>query len=89
MGLFAEQGQQRRRQPDRAEQVGGDRCFRVGQVFLLREQLFRAHDACVVDEEIERGELSGDLRGKGVDFVGVLDVELQRLHAGVDGGCLV
>jgi hypothetical protein len=69
----------------RPEQVGGDEGFGVGEVGLLGEELFRAHDAGVVDEHVEGGEIGCCLGGKGADGGGVFDVEVERLHAGVGG----
>ena len=48
-------------------------------------EVFGSHDAGVVDQDIERREVSGDFCGEGLDGSGVFDVEREGLHAGVGG----
>jgi len=69
--------------------VGGDDGFGVGQVGLLSEKLFRAHDAGIVDEDVERRELGGGLGSEVANGSGVFDVEGEGLHAGIGGGGFV
>ena len=88
-GCFCRVRQQRRGQPDRAKQIGGDDGLGVGQIGLLRQQILRAHDAGVVDEHIQRGKLARPPGGKGANRGGVFNVQRERLHAGVGGRGLV
>ena len=45
---------------DGAEEVGGDGGFGVGEV-VLGEEVFGAHDAGVVDDDVEGGVVGGEL----------------------------
>lgn len=87
--LLFEVWQERRREADGAKKVGGDNGFGIGKIGLLSEQVFRAHDAGIVDEDIQRGKLGDGLSGKVTDSSRILDIEQERLHAGVGGGGLV
>ena len=49
LDVLAEQRQQRRGEANRAEQVGGDDGFRIGEIVLLSEEVFCTHDAGVVE----------------------------------------
>jgi len=78
--------QQRRSKADGAEQIGGDDGLGVRKIGLLLEKVLAAHDAGVVDEDVEGGELSDNLPGKCTDGGAVFDIELERLDARVGGG---
>src|SRR5476649_692412 len=75
VGLLLQQRQQRRGKTNRAQQIGGDGGFRVGQIGLLGLQLFDAHNARVVDEDVQRREVRRQISRKNADFGGVFDVE--------------
>ena len=53
------------------------------------KDVFGAHDAGVVDDDVERGVVSGEFCGEGADAGGVFNVEDGGGHAGVGGGGLV
>ena len=59
--------QERRSQANGAEEIGGDDGLGIDKIGLLHEQLFRAHDAGVVDEEVERGILDDRFGSKLAD----------------------
>jgi len=50
---------------DGAEAVGGDDGFGVGGVGGLGEEFFGAHDAGVVDDYVEGGEVGDEFLGEG------------------------
>ena len=54
VGLLLELGEQGRGEADGAEEVGGDDGFGVGG-FRLSQKVFGAHDAGVVDDDVEGG----------------------------------
>jgi hypothetical protein len=74
-----------RGETDGAKKIGCDSGFSISQVGLLLEKLFAAHDACVVDEDIERGEFGDSLRGECAKRDGIAHVDNEGLHAGVGG----
>ena len=55
----------------------------------MGQEVFRAHDACVVDDDVERGVVLRQLRGSFADVGGVFDVELDGADARIGGGGLV
>jgi len=89
VGLLFEMGEQSRGETDGAEQVGGNDGFGVGEVFGLLAEVLWAHDAGVVDDGVERGEVGDELGGEGTDAGGVFDVEDGGGHAGIGGDGLV
>ena len=91
VGLLEELGEQGSGEADGAEEVGGDGCFGVGQglVGRLREEVFGAHDAGVVDDDVEGWVGGGEFGGYGADVGRVFDVEGDGGHAGVGGGGVV
>jgi DNA-binding HxlR family transcriptional regulator len=84
VGLLKEVREQRGGEADGAEEVGSDDGLGVGGVRGL-EDVFGAHDAGVVDDDVKRGVVGGELLGEGADAGGVFDVEDGGGHAGV--GC--
>jgi hypothetical protein len=83
--LLEEVRQQRGGEADGAEEVGGDGGIGIGDVSGLGEEVFGAHDAGVVDDDVERGEVCYEFLGEGADAGGVFDVEDRGGHAGVGG----
>ena len=55
----------------------------------MSEKVFGAHDAGVVDDGVEGGEVGDELGGEGADAGGVFDVEHGRRHAGIGGDCFI
>ena len=70
-------------QPNRPDQVGADDGLGVGEIDGVRGEVLGAHDAGVVDEDVERWVSPRRSLGEGLDGDGVFDVERERLHAGV------
>lgn len=70
-------------QTDRAEEVRGDLGFSVAQGGGRIVQVLRAHDAGVVDDDVEGGELGGELGRERADSGGILDVEDESGYAGI------
>jgi len=89
VGLLFQVREQGRGETDGAEEIGGDGGLHVGEFFWLGEEVFGAHDAGVVDDGVEGGEVGDELGGEGADACGVFDVEYGRGHAGVGGDGLV
>ena len=85
VGLLQEVRQQGGGEADGAEEVGGDGGLGVGDVSGLREKVFGAHDAGVVDDDVEGGEVGGQFLSEGADAGCVFDVEDRGGHAGVCG----
>jgi hypothetical protein len=85
VGLLEEMWEQRGGEADRTEEIGGDDGFGVCDLFGLGEDVFRAHDAGVVDDDVEGGEVGGELCSKGANLGGVFNIEDCGAHAGV--GC--
>ena len=75
--------QKRGRQSDGTEQIGCDRRFCGLDLGFSR--IFRAHDAGIIEDDVERWKIGRDLFGKGRDCVRVGDVEFHRVDAGI--GC--
>ena len=71
--LLFEVRQQRGGEADGAEEVGGYDSFGIGCVGFV-EEVFGAHDARVVDDDVEGGEVRDDFFREGADAGGVLDV---------------
>jgi hypothetical protein len=88
MGLLEEVREQRGGEADGAEKIGGDDGLGVGGVRGL-EEVFGAHDAGVMDDDVERREVGGELLGEGADAGGVFDVQGGGGHAWVGGYGLV
>src|SRR5277367_2885482 len=86
--LFPEVRQQRGGEADRAEEIGGDDGLGVGGVGLV-EEVFGTHDAGVVNDDVEGGEVRGEFLREGADAGGVLDVEDCGGNAWVGGGGFV
>lgn len=86
--LLHELRQQGRCKADGAEEIGGNGGLGVGEVSLGKEVL-RTHDAGVVDDNVEAGEVGDQLCGEGANAVGVFDVEDRGGHAWVGGGGFV
>ena len=84
MGLLVEVRKQSRGEADGAEEVGGDDGLGVGGVGFV-EEVFGAHDAGVVDDDVEGGEVRGEFLRDGADAGCVLDVEGYGSHAWVSG----
>jgi hypothetical protein len=80
--------QQRGGEADRAEEIGGDDGLGVGGVGLV-EEVFGTHDAGVVNDDVEGGEVRGEFLREGADACGVLDVEDCGGNAWVGGGGFV
>ena len=89
MGLLLKMREKRRSEANGTEKVGGDDGFGVGQVFGLSEKVFGAHDAGVVDDGVEGGEVGDEIGGEGADAGGVFDVEYDGGHAGIGGDCFI
>ena len=81
MRLLDEQRKQSGVQTHRSEQVGSDDGFRISEIRRL--EVFGAHDAGIVDDDVERWILGRQPRRQGLDAADVIDVELQRPHAGI------
>src|SRR6185437_10222776 len=47
------------------------------------------HDAGVVDEDVEGGEVGGDFGGEGFNRGRIFDIEREGSHAGVGGDGLI
>jgi hypothetical protein len=62
-GLLAELGEQSGGEANGAEEIGGDGGLGVGEDFVLvgtfSEEVFGAHDAGVVDDDVEGGVVIG------------------------------
>ena len=86
--LLQELRQQGRCKAHGAEEIGGDDGLSVGEV-SLGEEVFGAHDAGVVDHDVEGGEVGDELCGKGANAGGVFDVEDCGGHAWIGGGGFV
>jgi hypothetical protein len=86
--LFLKVKQQRGGESDGAEEVGGDDGFGVRGIGA-GEEVFRAHDAGVVDDDVERREVGGEFLSECLDGGGIFDVESGRGDAGVGLGGLV
>lgn len=73
---------------DGTKKVGCDDGFGVGCVCGL-EKAFRAHDACVEDDNIYGGKVGGELPGEGRDRCRIFNVESYRRNTGIGFGGLV
>jgi hypothetical protein len=73
VGLLVELREQGGGKADRAQEVGGDDGFGVRCVGLV-EEIFGAHDAGVVDDDVEGREVSDEFLCEGADAGGVFDV---------------
>jgi hypothetical protein len=82
--LLEEVRQQGGGEADGTEEVGGDRGLCVADLGGLGE-VFGAHDAGVVDDDVEGGEVGGEFLGEGADAGAVFDVKDRGGHAGVGG----
>ena len=61
----------------------------VGKIDWIGCEVFVLHDAGVVDDDVERGEVGGNFCGEGFDRGRIFDVEREGLHAGIGGDRLV
>jgi hypothetical protein len=86
--LLHELRQQGRCKANGAEEVGGDGGLGVGEVGL-GEEVFGVHNAGVVDDDVEAGEVGDELCGEGANAGGVFDVEDCGGHAWIGGGGFV
>ena len=81
VGLLLKQREQGRGEADGAEQVGGDDGFGVGEVRGF--EVFGAHDARVLDDDVQGRVVLLHLCREVADAGGVFDIERGGLHAGV------
>jgi hypothetical protein len=88
VGPLHEVVDERVRQPDWAEQVGGDRRFGVGQVARAVQRL-EAHDPGIVDQHIDRRVLGQQPAGEVGDPVRTLHVQFDRVHVRAPGNRLL
>ena len=77
--------QQRGGEAEGREEVGGDDVPDDGEIGGGLIEIFGLHDAGVMDEDVEGGELAGYLGGEGGEGVEILHVEDGGLHAGIGG----
>ena len=89
VGLLEEVRQQRGGEADGTEEIGGDGGLGVADFSGLGEEVFGAHDACVVNDDVEGGEVGGEFLGEGTDADRVFDVEDCGGHGGVGGDGIV
>jgi len=73
--------EQSRGEADGAQEVGGDDGFGVSEFFWLGDEVLGSHDAGVVDDGVEGGEVGDEFGGEGADAGCVLDVEDGGGHA--------
>ncbi len=87
--LFLETRQKRCGEANGIKQIAGDDSLGVSQIELLRERLFRPHDAAGVDEHVKRRELFCRRRSTFADESGILHVNGEEIHAGIGRGDFV
>ena len=68
-------------QPDRPEQIGGDRRLGIVEPAGGIDRLI-AHDACVVDQNVEPGEIGDQPPGESGDASRIVRIEGDRVHVG-------
>ena len=72
-----------------ADDVGVNDRPRHGKFNGISCEIFRLGDSCIVDKDVELGELFADAGRKRIDSSRIFKVELQTVYVGAGSGDLV